>query len=94
MAFLTWLIRVIIAAIVLRLVMRMFTGAGRPQAGSRAERKRVERAGGALVQDPHCGTYIPQAKAVALGRGADAKYFCSTSCRDQFLSAHGQRHAS
>lgn len=94
MTFLAWLIRLVIVAVVLRLVMRMFAGAGRPQAGPRAARKRVERAGGALVQDPQCGTYIPQSKAIALGRGADVKYFCSTSCRDQFLSAHGQRHAS
>jgi len=93
MAFLAWLVRLIVAAVVLRLVMRLFSG-GRPRAQARTGRERVERAGGTLVQDSHCGTYIPMSKALVSGRGAEAKYFCSATCRDQYLAAHGRRHAS
>jgi hypothetical protein len=93
MTFLNWLIRLVIVAFVLRLVLRLF-GAGKSQVGTGPRQKRVERAGGALVQDPQCGTYIPMARALTVGRGADAKHFCSTACRDQYLSTHGHRHAS
>ena len=34
--------------------------------------------GGELVQDPHCGVYIPREGAV---RGRDGTHFCSESCR-------------
>jgi hypothetical protein len=93
MTFITWLIRLVIVAVILRLVARLFGGA-RPRTGPARSQKRVERAGGALVRDPQCGTHIPVSRALVVGRGADAKYFCSTGCRDQYLSTHGQRHAS
>ena len=35
--------------------------------------------GGELVQDPHCGVYIPKESAV---RGSGGEYFCSVDCRD------------
>lgn len=34
--------------------------------------------GGELVQDPHCGVYVPKETAV---RGADGASFCSEECR-------------
>ncbi len=93
MTFVTWLIRLLIVAVILRMVLRLF-GASKPRAGAGPRAKRVERAGGALVQDPQCGTYIPQSRALVVGRGDDARHFCSAACRDQYLSAHSQRHAS
>jgi len=93
MTFLSWLVRFIIVAVILRMVTRLFAG-GRRQPGGRSEPKRVERAGGTLVKDPQCGDYVPVARAVVVGRGAEARYFCSTACRDQYLAAQGHRHAS
>lgn len=90
---LTWVIRIIIVAIVLRLVLRMFT-ATRVGPGARRPPKPVERVGGALVRDPHCGTYVPKSTALVVGRGDQAQHFCSPRCRDAYLASHGQRHAS
>ena len=39
---------------------------------------RAERAGGTLVRDPQCGTYIPEdARAQRRHRATDVQYFCS-----------------
>lgn len=89
-----WLLRVLIALIILRLVLRALFGDRRPRARQAPPRKRVERAGGHLVQDPQCGTYIPQSRAIVAGHGAAALHFCSTGCRDRYLASHGRRHAS
>jgi hypothetical protein len=94
MLWIGWLFRILLALIILRLVLRAVLGDRRPRARQAPPRKRVERAGGQLVRDPQCGTYVPQSRAIVAGRGATALHFCSTGCRDQYLAAHGQRHAS
>jgi hypothetical protein len=88
---LSWIVRVLFVIFVIRLAMRAFGGVRRtsgrwspPGAGS-APRERV---GGNLVRDPQCGTYVPISRAVRLGTGEHAQYFCSASCRD--LYAAGQ----
>lgn len=43
-----------------------------------------ERAGGTLVRDPNCGTYIPEAGAIRLGSGDKTLFFCSATCRDAY----------
>jgi hypothetical protein len=93
MTLLTWIIRIIIVAIVLRLVLRMFT-ATRVRPGARRSPRPVERVGGPLVRDPQCGTYVPKATALVVGRGDQALHFCSAGCRDEYLAAHSHRHAS
>jgi hypothetical protein len=94
MVWLGWILRALVALIILRFVLRALFGDRRTRARQAPPRKRVERAGGTLVQDPQCGTYIPQVRAVSVGRGDRALHFCSTTCRDQYLAARGQRHAS
>jgi hypothetical protein len=86
MTFLTWLVRVVIVAFILRAVLRVF-GGGQPR--PRTRRKKVERAGGTLVRDPQCGTYLPQNRAVSIGAGSTVTYFCSKDCRDAYVSADG-----
>lgn len=49
-----------------------------------SDRARLD--GGELVQDPHCGVYIPRQGAV---RGSDGECFCSEECRE----AHRKRDA-
>jgi len=45
-----------------------------------------EISGGRMVRDEICGTYIPVKGAIRERTGSDSHYFCSTECRDQFMS--------
>jgi YHS domain-containing protein len=93
---LLWILRVIVVLFVLRLLLRALfpRGIGAPadprraRSGRHARPGRTERIGGELVRDPQCGTYVPKARAVVAGSGAKALYFCSTTCRDTYLSAN------
>jgi YHS domain-containing protein len=38
----------------------------------------------AMVRDPVCGTYVIPARAVKLGDGSQARYFCSERCRSAY----------
>jgi YHS domain-containing protein len=82
-ALLIWIVRLIVVLVLIRLVMRAL-GLTRGPAIPRPRARDVERSGGTLVQDPHCGTYLPKSRALALGSGDDAKYFCSPACRDAY----------
>ncbi|WP_459942060.1 hypothetical protein [Deferrisoma palaeochoriense] len=42
--------------------------------------------GGELVQDPHCGVYVPKESAVP---GPGGTYFCSEACRDAHAAKGG-----
>jgi hypothetical protein len=98
MGLIRWIVEAVILTVVVNLVMRLFTGrpaarAGgpRPWAGGahRAPgRAAQERAGGALVRDPQCGTYVPESRAIRVGSGAGAHYFCSDGCRAAYTAAH------
>lgn len=90
MALLLWILRLIVLLIIIRFVVVLVrqvmarsrtTGGGssRPRAG-----RTPERIGGTLVQDPQCGTYLPQDRAIVVLRGGAATYFCSTRCRDEW----------
>ena len=39
-----------------------------------------------MIQDPQCGVYFPQNRAVVLKTGGQALYFCSDECRDRYLA--------
>ena len=79
---LLWIARVLIFLILLRFILRLVFGTA--FARRAAPRRVSERAGGELVRDPVCGTYIPKAGAFVIGKGDDAKYFCSIECRDKY----------
>ena len=92
-ALLLWIVRLIVLLLVIRLIVRgVYSVIGQRQM-SRPQRGVPERAGGALVRDPQCGTYIPESRALVLGRGPDALHFCSTGCRDAWTAAHGSARA-
>ena len=38
-----------------------------------------------MIQDPVCGAYFPQGKAVAWNGPDQTLFFCSTQCRDHYL---------
>ncbi len=87
MRILSWIVRILVILFVLRLVLRAIAGflrtarAGGPPRGSAQMR---ERAGGELVRDPNCGTFIPRHTAIVSGSGQNAKYFCSEKCRQEY----------
>ncbi|HYN09339.1 MAG TPA: hypothetical protein VES67_18295 [Vicinamibacterales bacterium] len=82
---LIWIVRLLVVLLIVRLVMRAF-GRGRGAQIPRPRARDVERAGGTLVQDPRCGTYLPKSRALTVGAGVDAKYFCSAACRDAYAA--------
>jgi len=43
-----------------------------------------------LVQDPHCGTYLPKAEAIPFTMNGQTLYFCSQECKDKFLETQKQ----
>jgi YHS domain-containing protein len=93
MTLISWILRILLIVFILRLVLRALFPQ-RTATRGRATRKPLERAGGALVQDPQCGTYVPKSRALVSGNGEHAKYFCSAECRDRYLSSGARRHAS
>jgi uncharacterized protein len=81
-----WLVRAIVIALVLNYLIRLFLP--RRPAAARRSAKPQERLGGALVRDPQCGTYIPISRAIQVGSGDAAQYFCSDGCRAAWSAAH------
>jgi uncharacterized protein len=82
---LLWIARAILLLLILRMVLRLLfprrpNTAARPPSASTGP---IERAGGELVRDPQCGTYVPKARAIAVERGGETLYFCSAKCRDE-----------
>lgn len=57
-------------------VWHMLNPPSRPRTPPPSENQRID--GGELVQDPHCGVYVPKASSL---RGAGERYFCSEECR-------------
>ena len=84
MTFAIWAFRIILILLIIRFLLNLFTR--RPAARARRPARSQERLGGALVRDPHCGTYIPQTHAIAVGRGTSTVYFCSSGCRDAWTA--------
>ena len=85
----SWLFDVLIIIFVIRAIMRLVTGGSAP-ARPRERTSVPERSGGTLVRDPQCGTYVPESRAIRLGSGAQARYFCSTACRDAYAAAEAK----
>lgn len=81
------IVRVLIILLIVRVIVSFFVQRRRssPRAPQRP-RGTAEVSGGTLVRDPHCGTYIPESKAVLSG----GLFFCSTTCRDAWATAHGR----
>jgi len=94
MTFLAWLVRAIILTIIINMIFRVLTG-GRPSSNARrptgpppaGRPRQTVRQGGTLVRDPHCGTYIPETRAIRVGSGSSVLYFCSDACRDAYTAA-------
>jgi len=88
MRILIWVGRILLLLFLIRMVLQLIFGAARRRQVGRPPRGPMERAGGALVQDPQCGTYLPKDRAIPVIGGASVMYFCSATCRDAYAAAH------
>jgi YHS domain-containing protein len=98
MALLVWLLRIVLITMIIRVVFGFFSQLAaprsRPASGPRPAPRPKERAGGTLVRDPQCGTYIPETRALSAGSGTNIQYFCSEDCRRAYLAAHPAAHSA
>lgn len=90
MAVFGWIVRILVVLFAVRLLLRFLAslrGAAGPAPAQGRSRGPMTREGGRLVRDPQCGTHLPESRALRVGSGPSAVYFCSTTCRDQWSAA-------
>jgi YHS domain-containing protein len=92
-----WIVRALAILLLIRIILRSLFGSRRPAAraqgapGPGGRPQAQERIGGELVRDPNCGTYIPKARALVVGSGDAAQYFCSTECREAYAKVQSSK---
>lgn len=89
-----WLLRLLLLFIVVRALMLLVGGLlrGLMQAaqvpaddrGASPRSRDVARSNGTLVQDPVCGTYVLQERALAVRTAVGTTFFCSERCRSAY----------
>ncbi|HOG16472.1 MAG: YHS domain protein [Syntrophaceae bacterium PtaU1.Bin231] len=76
-------IRLVIAAIVLYLLYRVGRALFRPS-GRTSVPGRPNPGGEDLVEDPVCGTYVPEGSALKVSVNGRTVHFCSRDCLEKF----------
>ena len=78
-----WLVRLLIAALVIRLIWGLVASLVEGASGPKQVRRSRSMP---LVRDPVCGAYIQQSRALKEEDPARGKthYFCSEDCRQKF----------
>lgn len=84
-----WLIRLLIAVLVIRVIWGFLSGFRQTTSGHAHSRPKKNVA---LVRDPVCGTYLEPSRALTTRAGTKVHYFCSEDCRQAFGS--GVRRAT
>ena len=76
-----WLIRILLAVLVVRGIWNFVSGlfVGAAESPKMPSRKSVP-----LVRDPVCGTYIDPSRALSAKTRTTVHYFCSENCRQAF----------
>ena len=46
-----------------------------------------------MVKDPYCEVYFPKRNGVHLKINGNDLYFCSTTCRDNYIKQHSKTNA-
>ena len=88
-----WLLRLLLLFLVVRALMLIVGGLirgligaaqvpGDPRQGT--GQGGVARSHGTLVQDPVCGTYVLQERALAMKTTGGTAFFCSERCRSAY----------
>jgi YHS domain-containing protein len=70
-------------ALLRRLMQRMGQGAAQSRAPVDVPNDAITRK---LVRDPVCGMHIAEVLALPLRQDGELLHFCSTACRDKYLS--------
>jgi|SRR5208337_654607 len=70
-------------ALLRRLMQRMAQGAAQSQAPVDVPNDAITRK---LVRDPVCGMHIAEVLALPLRQDGELLHFCSTDCRDKYVS--------
>ena len=90
-----WLLRLLLLFLLVRALMLLVGGllrglvraaqvpADDRESGPRQPRE-VARSNGTLVQDPVCGTYVLQDRALAMKTSSGTAFFCSERCRSAY----------
>ena len=81
------IVRVLLILFVIRMIVVWVRSLNAPRRAPSSPARGAVRAGGDLVRDPQCGTYVPRINAIGALVSGKMEYFCSTSCRDQALGA-------
>ena len=79
-----WVIRVLVVALILRVVVSFIRGLASGVSRSRSAATGESRKSVPLVKDPVCGTYVEPSHAVSVRTGSTLHYFCSETCRQTF----------
>ena len=84
---LSWLLRLVIILLVLRLIWRFVAGLIDGVAGPRGRVRGPQQPPVALVKDPVCGTYVVRERALSASAGGETGFFCSDRCRDTWRAS-------
>ena len=83
LVFLSWLVRICVALLLLRLVLRFAAGVLRGLRGEPGPDRSRPKGAVDLVRDPVCGTYLSREGALRGRLEGREAYFCSAACRDR-----------
>ena len=77
-----WLLRLILLLVILRAIYMLLRGVWRGVVdAARVPGDEARPVKGTLVQDPVCGTFVVQERALSARSGGSTRYFCSEECR-------------
>ncbi len=68
-------------------VVYSFVTSFRIRSGRQSPPKNHRREGETMVEDPQCGTYLPQGDAIRATVNGRDYYFCSRKCLQEFKKA-------
>ena len=74
----------LLVSVAIRAVWRFLEGVVQGAGDPRRDASGVPQAGGRMVKDPVCGTYVVQTRALTASRGEETAWFCSEACRVQW----------
>lgn len=88
--FLSRLVRVLFALLVVRLLLRAVAGWLRAPRPVAPKPSRPRELAADLVRDNFCNTFLPRNGAIKALVAGREEYFCSNACRDRALAAMAQ----
>jgi uncharacterized protein len=80
---------IILAYLLYRLLKRYFFGPPKPPIYSRKWSQKSEEEE-EMIKDPQCGIYCPKKQMIPLMIEGTLLHFCSEQCKNSYLQRHGQ----